>query len=393
MSGSPPARRGVLPAFAAVSFCYFAYAGLFGSYAPLWFQHLGFSALAIGTLVSLQSATRVFTPYVWAWLADHSGERGRLLRLAVLASLVASLGLLASVSYAAVALVAVVLFLCTSGVIPLAEAALAQWVSRGGALDAGRYGRVRMWGSVGFIATVSTCGFVLQALGVGWFPVLVVVLLAALGVAAWRLPAHADAPSDDASPVAGALVLLRRPEVAWFFAGVFFTVLAHGVLYAFFSLYLAELGHGKGAIGLFWALGVLVEVAWFRAQGRWFASRPAHQWLLLAAVVTALRFAAVAAFADQVWVLVLAQCTHAITFALQHTACVAVVSRHFDGRMRGRGQALYTVLGYGVSGVVAGVAGGAIVECAGYAAVFWAASAAGVLAAGCSWRALVASQR
>ena len=61
--------------------------------------------------------------------------------------------------------------------------------------------------------------------------------------------------------------MLRQPVVAWFFAGVFLTVLAHTSLYAFYSLYLASLGYGKGAIGLFWAVGVVVEVIWFYAPG------------------------------------------------------------------------------------------------------------------------------
>jgi PPP family 3-phenylpropionic acid transporter len=88
-------------------------------------------------------------------------------------------------------------------------------------------------------------------------------------------------------------------------------------------------------------------------------------------------------------VLVLAQCSHAVTFAAQHTACIGVINRHFPGRLRGRGQALYTVLGYGASGVVGGVAGGALSEAFGFAAVFWAASGAAALAVLCCWRALV----
>jgi len=185
------------------------------------------------------------------------------------------------------------------------------------------------------------------------------------------------------------MAVLRRPQVAWFFAGVFFTVLAHTSLYAFFSLYLDSLGYAKGAVGLMWALGVTVEVAWFWFQGRWVHSLSMQGWLLLAAVVSLLRFAATAAFGHVTAVLVLAQCTHALTFAAQHTACIGVINRHFPGRLRGRGQALYTVLGYGASGVIGGVAGGALSQAFGFAAVFWAASGAAALAVLCCWRTLV----
>src|SRR5436190_10746862 len=75
------ASRGSLLAFGSVSFAYFSYAGLFATYAPLWFQSLGFGTLAIGALISAQSATRLFSPYAWGWLADHSGKRVRPLRI------------------------------------------------------------------------------------------------------------------------------------------------------------------------------------------------------------------------------------------------------------------------------------------------------------------------
>jgi MFS transporter, PPP family, 3-phenylpropionic acid transporter len=380
--------RGALFAFGTVSFAYFGYSGLFNSYAPLWFQSLGFSTLAIGALASLQSGTRLFSPYVWGWLADHTGQRGRLLKLAVSLSLACSLGLLVSHHHGWVTAVIVALFICTAAVIPISEASLAQLVSQDGALDARRYGRVRVWGSVGFVLVVSASGFLLQWLGVRWFPGLVIAMLCLMLVAVHRLPAMSET-AHTAQTAQGALAVLRQPVVYWFFAGVFLTVLAHTSLYTFFSLYLDSLGYSKGAVGLLWAVGVTLEIGWFWFQSRWLHILPTHGWLLLAAVVSALRFCAVAAFGQQAWVLLLTQCVHPLTFAAQHTACIAVISRHFPGRLRGRGQALYAVLGYGASGVLGGVAGGALSSAYDFAAVFWAAGAAAVLSALCCWRALV----
>lgn len=386
-----PERRALI-AFGSVSFAYFAYTGLFSTYAPLWLQSLGFGTLAIGSLASMQAATRLVGPYAWGWLADHSGARTTLLRWAVALALASSLGYLGAQSWPWIVAITVALFLCTSGVIPLNEAALAHLVSRDGALDAGRYGRVRVWGSVGFILAVAGSGFVLQWLDVARFPLLVVALLALLLAAALRLPPVREA-AHTAHSAAGALAVLRRPPVAWFFAGVFFTVLAHTSLYVFFSLYLAALGYATAAIGLMWSLAVVVEMGWFWFQGRWVRRLTMHGWLLLAALATLLRFAAIAALGDVAWVLVLAQGLHAITFAAQHTACIGLISEHFPGRLRGRGQALYTVLGYGASGVIGGVAGGALSEAWGYRAVFWAAAAAGGVAALCCWRALILARR
>ena len=383
-------RRSDLP-FAAVSFAYFAYAGLFGTYAPLWFQSLGYTTFAIGVLTSMQSATRLFSPYAWGWVADHTGRRERLLILAATGSLVASVGFFVAGPYAWVATVTVTLFVCTAGVIPISESLLSYRVSSEGRLDVARYGRVRMWGSIGFVVAVTASGFALQAAGVGRFPWFATGLLALLLMAAWRLPEVRE-PVHAETVVTGALTVLRQPVVAWFFAGVFLTVLAHTSLYAFYSLYLSSLGYDKGAIGLLWTLGVVVELVWFYFQGRWTYRLSTHGWLLVAALVSVLRFAAIAAFGVWVLVLVVAQMLHALTFAAQHSACVAVISRHFPGRLRGRGQALYAILGYGASGVIGGVAGGALSESVGFAAVFWAASLAALGAAGCCLLALRAAR-
>lgn len=374
--------------FARVWFCYFAAMGAFTLYAPLWFRDMGLSALAIGSIASLQSWTRVFAPYGWAWAADHSNDRARLMKLAGVLCVAFSLALALAGRYGAAAVSACValLFIANGAVIPLMEASLAHHLNlAAGGGAGGRYGRARMWGSIGFMCAVLLFGALLQSLGIRAWPWLALALWGLLAVALWHLPLANDPAQHDKAPV-GTLAVLKQPEVAWFFVGIFFTVLAHVSLYAFFSLFAAAYGMSESTIGLLWSVGVLVEIGFFWTQGHWFERLSMHNWLLLAAVVSALRFGLMAAFGHWMVVLVLTQMTHAITFAAQHAACITLVSRYFPGRLRGRGQALYTTLGYGLSGVIGGVAGGALIERWGYPAVFWASSGAALLSALCLLR-------
>lgn len=375
-----------LARFGALSLAYFATIALFNPYAPLWFQSLGFSTLLIGTLSSLQSWTRVLAPYAWSWSGDHSGRRVELIRLAGAGALLAALALLGVRAALPVAVVVALLFLANSGVVPLYEALLSQHLHTAQGIDTARYGRVRVWGSVGFIVSVTSFGALLQWAGIGAFPAFVVAVNALLLLAALRLPATRAAAvhAERAPPV---LPLLRQPEVAWFFGSIFFTVLAHTSLYAFFSLYLVSLGYGKAAVGALWAVSIGVEIVLFWKQGRWFSRLAPYGWLSLVALATVLRFAAIAGAGAWASVLVLAQLMHAVTFAVHHAACIAVVHRLFPDRLRGRGQALYTTLGYGVPGVIGGVGGGWLISRLGFASVFWAAALAGVLAWGCVRRA------
>ena len=383
----PVPPGGVLARFAALSCAYFAAMGVFAPYAPLWFQSLGMSTLAIGAISSLQSWTRVFTPYAWGWLGDHSGRRVELIRIAAAGALLAALALLGVQAALPVAVVTVLLFLANGGVVPLYEATLAHLLSTGAGVDPARYGRVRVWGSIGFIFSVVACGALLQWLSIAAFPWVVAALNAVLLVAALRLPRQRDEWHDSEEAPPPVLRRLREPVVAWFFASIFFTVLAHSALYAFFSLYLVELGYSKAAVGALWAVATGAEIVFFWQQGRWFRRLASERWLQLAAASTALRFATVAGLAAWPVALVLAQMAHALTFAAHHAACIDLVHRHFPGRLRGRGQALYTILGYGISGVLGGVGGGWLIEQLGYAAVFWAATLAALLGLGCAWQA------
>jgi chromosome partitioning protein len=59
--------------------------------------------------------------------------------------------------------------------------------------------------------------------------------------------------------------------------------------------------------------------------------------LVLASALTVARMAATAWGAAWLPVLVLAQCVHAIGFAAHHSVCIALINRHFPGRLRARG--------------------------------------------------------
>src|SRR6187431_2423587 len=93
MAGPAPAGIRQLLPFAALSATYFAHIGFFNPYLPLWLKSLGLEITVISLLASVQSFTRVFAPYAWGALSDHTGERVKLLRFSALVALCASVGL------------------------------------------------------------------------------------------------------------------------------------------------------------------------------------------------------------------------------------------------------------------------------------------------------------
>ncbi len=380
----PQTRRALLP-FAALSASYFAHIGFFNPYLPLWLKDMGLSLVLISVLTSVQASTRLFAPYVWGWLSDHTGERVRLLRLGAAVALGSACLLWLELSPLWLGVVLFVMFVHTSAMMPMSEAAMAHLVSQGGDFDAKRYGRVRLWGSIGFLVTVFAAGAWFEAFGMQQFPTLTIVSLLAVVLSALALPDLKEAEPVESSKAA-VWPVLQRPPVRWFFASAFLHVLSHIGIYVFFSLYLDALGYSKTLIGLMWAVSVVVEIGWFFWQSRWLHLLPLTGWLLLCSAAMVLRMVLTAGWADGLLVLVFAQALHALTFAAHHTACIALLSHHFPGRLRGRGQALYTVLAYGLSGVMGGLLGGLLSEHWGLASVFWVSVLTSLAAVAASYR-------
>lgn len=68
-------------------FAYFATLGVLVPYWGLYLKHIGFSPLEIGELLAVLMATKVVAPNVWGWIADHTGRRMAIVRLASMLSI------------------------------------------------------------------------------------------------------------------------------------------------------------------------------------------------------------------------------------------------------------------------------------------------------------------
>lgn len=339
---------------------YFLYMGAFVPYFALYLAARGFGAGEIALVIAMPQLARIVAPTFWGWLADRSGAARAIVVGSAFALVVGYAALGAVEGALAVAGVMLLMSLASAGAMPIVEAiTMASLDGR-----AERYGPIRMWGSIGFIAAVLGTGVWLDAhapqtlLGV-------IVVLAALALAvALLLPAARVAVGAAAGAEARLADVLRRSEVRALLAACCCMSAAHGTLYGFFSLHAEALGYSKTAIGALWTLGVLAEIVVFLAWPQ-LARRYSLRVLLIASFLcAAARFAAIGWGTHVLLLLVAAQLLHAATFGVFHAASVAAVHRLFTGRLQARGQTLYSSLSYGLGG------------------------GAGLLIAGWSWQAL-----
>ncbi|MES2298566.1 MAG: MFS transporter [Pseudomonadota bacterium] len=335
--------------FALFLFLYYAHAGAFASYVSLYFAAKGMSAPQVGVLMSCIPVMRMIGPNLWGAVADHSRQSVLVLRWTAGAACLAFIGILLGQGFAQFMAAMLLLNLFTSAQSPLSEALMLSEMQG----DLSSYGRLRLWGSLGFVVAVMGTAALLDAAGVQTLPMIAGVLL--LGVLGASLRIRPVPPLMSAAPAPPLMSVLRQPAVIAFFASTALMVAAHMALYVYYSLYLETHGYSKTVIGAMWSLGVLAEIAFFYFQTPVLRRFGARRLMLFACAVGALRFVLIGAAAQWLAVLVCAQLLHAATFAAHHSACVLTMQRWFSGALQARGQALYMSLAYGIGGTLGGL--------------------------------------
>ena len=358
---------------------YFGFAGIIGPYLPLYFQWRGLTAFEVGVLIALGQAMRVVGPNLWGYLADHAARRTPILRTTAIALLLTFALLLVPGGFTYVFAVMLLVNLFQTAQMPIAEA-LASASMRGRTDAATRYGRLRVWGSTAFVVVVLVAGPLFDRFGIGISLWLALALAAILVGVSWQVPE--GRPVEHANDGVSVRGRLREPRVRWFLLSAGLMIFAHGALYAYLSIYLAQLGYSKTAIGVFWVLSVLLEIAFFATQGRWFRRFGLYPLLVASFLVAAVRFMLIAQFASVWWVLAFAQILHAMTFAVHHSASVLTIQRWFPGHAAARGQAVYISAAWGIGGTLGSLMAAYLWTLAGPR---WAFSAGGIAALLGAW--------
>ena len=341
-------------AFGSFFFLYFAYVGLVSPYASLFFVDQGFNVIQISVLMSMLQITRIIGPFSWGWLSDYLSNRIGIIRFCACLASITFLAIFYLHSYIAFFVWMFILHTILSSLMPLGESATVHALFKDNSFDK-RYGRLRLWGSLGFIAMVLFAGELFQRKSIALYPIVGVVVLLLLAIVTFRL--HEPKVQRHKMVKGELLSVLLNPDVRWFLLSGFFMIFAHAALYVFYSLYLSKLGYNKFQIGLFWALGVSAEVIFFYFQSK-VLSRLQPEIVLQASFgVGVLRFILIAFF-PLTWALILAQVMHAGTFAAHHSAATKLLQRWFTGPLQARGQALMATVSYGLGGTLGGLCSG-----------------------------------
>lgn len=340
---------------AAIAAQYFLYFGVMGLYLPyfnLYCYHLGFSGLQIGALSALRSLTMVICPMVWGALADRTRGRRPIYILCNAASAAAWGLFLFTEDFAAMAWITVGYGIFYSPAISFLEAITMERLGR----EKKSYGRVRLWGSIGFITVVLAFGRLIEL-----FSVRVIVACILIGSLLLALVAT-SAPRDHRPPsslrVHGAGALRRRRTVVFLACG-FLMLASHGAYYGFFSIHLETLGYPSTFIGFSWALASSAEILAMLYSEAIFSRFALERVLLASFAAAVLRWLILGTVSAPAAVL-LSQCLHAMTYATFHMASILYMDRLSPPDGKNLGQAVNNALTYGLGLMVGFFVNGAL---------------------------------
>ncbi|MCP4075321.1 MAG: MFS transporter [Gammaproteobacteria bacterium] len=333
-------------------FCYFASLGALVPFWSLYLDSLQFTSLEIGQLIATLAISKIVAPYIWGWIADQTGFHIRIVQITSLLSVLCFLPLLWFDSFWTMLCFMMLFSFFWNASLPQFEVVTLGHLGK----DLYRYSQIRLWGSLGFIATVIFLGAVFHSISISWLPLILSGIFLTIWFSSLQVAEHNQKESSSGHIWA----VIKKPQVIALLLSCFFIQASHGPYYTFFSLHMENLDYTRFSIGLLWSLGVLAEVILFMVMHRLLNIKSASYWLVVALLLTVVRWLLMAFYSEELWVVLIGQCLHAASFGMFHAAAIHLVHDFFS-QHRGRGQALYASVSFGAGGATGSL----------YAGILW----------------------
>lgn len=326
--------------------------GVHMPYLPVWLDWVGLSPSEIALLGSVPLFVRVVATPLAGFYADRWGRPALFVVLFSWATF-AAFAVLAQGRSFPVLLAATILFACAwTPVLPLAEAVSMSAVRRSG-LD---YGRMRLWGSITFIATNVAGGWMLERLGAPSIVWLIggLCLLSAIA-AGMLLTTEASTSAGGGGTTVSRRIslgdlasLARRRSFLLFLLASGAVQSAHAVFYVFGILHWRATGISAEWAGALWAVSIVVEVLLF-AYSRSVVERIGPvQLIVLGCVAAIVRWTIMGLDPSLLWLIPL-QMAHALTYGASHLGAFHYMSRTVPEHQLGTAQAIHAAVAGGIA--------------------------------------------
>ena len=325
----------------AFYFFYFALIGVYVIFMPKVLLDLGYEAFEVGVIYAAAPFMRFLLPFIFRHFIALTPK---VYLGALLVSFLATLIFWGTIEHFYLYLAANLIFGGAMGIsLPYVETIALATLSKN------HYGKVRLWGSLGFMGIALWLGKVLTSPQEALYYLSAVTFLTfVFGTALIRYDttSHTSAQED-------ATFSLAKYWAFW--VSVFLMQVGFGGFYNFFTIYETSHGISLEMTSWMWSFGVICEIIMLYFQGP-LLQRNLLNILQFATFVTALRWLMLYLFPDSIILTFASQSLHAISFALYHTAAITYVFSLYTQKKLA--QQFFLGIAFGLGGSVGAVLSG-----------------------------------
>lgn len=348
----------------SVYFFYYAALGCLAPFMALYYAELGMTGAQIGVLSGTIPLVNLFSAPFWGGIADAT-RRHRAVLLTTIAGFGGSAVVLLLADTFAELLMAVIVYAFFVGpIVPLIDNAVMAFLGD----RKSDYGRVRLWGSVGWGTTGLIIGSLIErsGLAIGFYGFM--AIMAVTFLAAARLPMDIGERARH-SYSAGLGVLLRNGRFLLLLLVSLVFGITLGVMLSYQFLYIAELGGSRTLMAWTMTANTLSEIPFLFISAGLLRRFGSSKMIALALAFTSVRNLAMGVVSDP-WLVLPISLLHGPSFAVLWAAGVADADAAAPRGLGATAQALFSGMMFGLGSALGGFLGGPAYETIGFAALY-----------------------
>jgi len=332
----------------AFYFFYFALIGVYIIFLPKLLLDGGFSAVEVGIIYAAAPFMRFLLPFAFR---HYIHLTHRVYKISLSIGFVSTVLFFITIDSFWSYLFINLIFGASAGVIlPFVEAIALQVISKE------YYGRVRLWGSIGFMVIALWLGHTLSSAKEG---LIYLSIMAFFTLIFGYLITQYDQDNYEISNPKDRNRGFSLSKYWAFWLSAFLLQVSFGGFYNFFTIYETEHNISLQMTSYLWSFGVLCEVVLFYYQGP-LLKRNLLMLLKLTIATTILRWLLLYIYPSSLIVAYASQSLHAFSFALYYTAVIAYVYDLYTQKKLA--QQFFLGMSFGLGGSVGAIIAGKIYD-------------------------------
>jgi oligosaccharide:H+ symporter len=360
-----------------MAFLFFGYTvgSIFANFIPLYFKEIGLSGQEIGWLLAIGPIAGIISQPIWGFFSDKFKSIKITLIICISGAFFISLALLKVSNFPALMIFLFLFFFFYSAITPLGDS-LANQTSK---IEKIPFGKIRMWGSLGFGLSAMIIGYILTITGID--KVLIPLLVALFITFAISFFLKDVNTSNRPVSAVDAVKIGVNPQFMTFVILIMLISITHRTNDFFLGFYLKELGGSETTVGISMFIGVSTEVAIMATAFYWFRKYHETIFIIIAGIIYTVRWILMSLASTPMEVLIL-QPLHGISFGILYISAFQYVSKLLPKHLQATGHGVFITFLFGISGIIGSLIGGSLLDATGLSRLYHfmaASSAAGVL--------------